>query len=550
MFIRTKKKTEDRISVQIVANIREGDKVKQKIIRHVGVAHNAKELEQLKDLATFIKISIEEEKQLNLIPSDELAKQAISMRKAREKEGEELNVNLRALREEARSTIGIHEVFGSLYQQLGFDQLLSSRKKVARDYLQNIVMARISNPSSKRASVKTLKEDFGIRLNLDMVYRMMDDLDSKTIDKLKDLSYVGGQNLLGGKFDVMFYDATTLYFESTCEDDLKSKGYSKDMKFNQVQVLLAIMVTTSGIPIGYELFPGNKFEGYTLQEAIGRINAKYDINRICIVADRGLLSADNLEYMEASGHRYIVGARLKNMSKEIKAELLDLASYTASGDIKYKDIELASTKRRIISHYCPKRARKDQHERDKSIEKLMKKVSKNVDPTKLISNYGYKKYINVRGKSEVSIDEEKIATDAKWDGICGIITNDTSITVEDALMHYKGLWQIEETFRVSKHDLQIRPIYHWTERRIEAHIAICYMALVLTRHLEYRVALQYKKLSIAVIIEHLSRVQLSYLCHAATKDRYVIPSKISDDAQKIYKIVTGSYPSTTPFKIT
>ena len=305
MFIRTKKKTEDRISVQIVANIRDADKVKQKIIRHVGVARNNKELEQLKDLATFIKISLEEEKQLNLIPSDELAKSAIDMRKTKEKEEQELNVNLKSLREEARSTIGIHEVFGSLYQQLGFDQVLSSRKKVAKNYLQNIVMARLSNPLSKRASVKTLKEDFGIRLNLDMVYRMMDDLDSQVINKLKDLSYIGGQNLLNGKFDVMFYDATTLYFESVEEDKLRSKGYSKDMKFNQVQVLLAIMVTSNGIPIGYELFPGNKFEGHTLQEAIKRIDSKYDLNRICIVADRGLLSADNLEYLEASGHRYI-----------------------------------------------------------------------------------------------------------------------------------------------------------------------------------------------------------------------------------------------------
>lgn len=155
MFIRTKKKTEDRISVQIVANIRDADKVKQKIIRHVGVARNNKELEQLKDLATFIKISLEEEKQLNLIPSDELAKSAIDMRKTKEKEEQELNVNLKSLREEARSTIGIHEVFGSLYQQLGFDQVLSSRKKVAKNYLQNIVMARLSNPLSKRASVKT-----------------------------------------------------------------------------------------------------------------------------------------------------------------------------------------------------------------------------------------------------------------------------------------------------------------------------------------------------------------------------------------------------------
>jgi transposase len=550
MFIRTKKKADNRISVQIVANIRDGNKIKQKIIRHVGVAHNAKEVEQLKDLATFIKISLEEAKQPNLIPSDQLAEAAIKQRKKLEESDEELNVNLKALHEEARTTIGIHEVMGKLYEQLGFDKLFSSREGASRNYLQNIVMARISNPSSKRASIKTLNEDFGIRLNLDMVYRMMDQLDSGIINKIKDISYVGGQNLLNSKFNVLFYDATTLYFESVEEDELKSKGYSKDMKFNQVQVLLAIMVTSSGIPIGYELFPGNKFEGHTLQEAVERVGTRYDINKIYIVADRGLLSTDNLEYLEASGHKYIVGARLKNMNSLAKEELLDLAGYEDIGDIKYKDLALSGTGRRIIAHYCPKRARKDQHERNKSVEKLMKKVSNNPDPTKLISNYGYKKYLNVRGKSEVSVDETKIAKDARWDGICGIITNDKTITAQEALAHYKGLWQVEETFRVSKHDLQIRPIYHWSPKRIEAHIAICYIALTLVRHLEYRVALQYKKLSPAVIIDNLSRVQLSFLRHKTTNEQYCIPSKVSDEASKIYKIITGFLPPKTPFKVT
>jgi transposase len=552
MFIRTKKKADNRISIQIVANIRDGNKIKQKIIRHVGVAHNAKEVEQLKDLATFIKISLEEEKQPNLIPSEQLAEAAIKQRKKHEESEseEELNVNLKALREEARTTIGIHEVMGALYEQLGFNKLFSSRNGSARNYLQNIVMARIGNPSSKRASVKNLQDDFGMRLNLDMVYRMMDKLDSGVIDKIKDLSYVGGQKLLNSKFDVLFYDATTLYFESVEEDELRSKGYSKDMKFNQVQVLLAIMVTSSGIPIGYELFPGNKFEGHTLKEAISRIDAKYAINKIYIVADRGLLSEDNLQYLETSGHKYIVGARLKNMNKITKEELLDLATYEDIGDIKYKDLKLADTNRRIIAHYCPKRARKDQHERNKSVEKLVKKLSNSSDPTKLISNYGYKKYLNIHGKSEVSVDETKIAQDARWDGICGIITNDASIKAQEVLSHYKGLWQIEETFRVSKHDLQIRPIYHWSPRRIEAHIAICYIALVLVRHLEYRVALQYKKLSPAAIIDNLSRVQLSFLRHKTTKQQYCIPSKVSDEANKIYKIITGFTPPGTPFRVT
>jgi transposase len=117
------------------------------------------------------------------------------------------------------------------------------------------VLARIANPASKMASVDMLEEDFGISLPLDRVYRMMDKLDTKAIEKLKDITYKNTASLFGGKIKVIFFDATTIYFESFTQDSLKKNGYSKDKKFGQPQVLFSLLVTTDGLPIGYKIFP-------------------------------------------------------------------------------------------------------------------------------------------------------------------------------------------------------------------------------------------------------------------------------------------------------
>ena len=146
---------------------------------------------------------------------------------------------------------GIHEVYGEIYQQLGMDKLLPRyRYKASHDALFHCVMARIANPDSKRGSVKTLAEDFGVDLNLEKVYRMMDQLDDQRVGRLKHCVAQQSQSLLKEPLDVLFFDCTTLYFESFTEDDLKQNGYSKDCKFNQPQVLLALMVSKEGLAGG------------------------------------------------------------------------------------------------------------------------------------------------------------------------------------------------------------------------------------------------------------------------------------------------------------
>ena len=229
MFVRVKKKSENKYAVQIVESVRDGNyKVKQKIIRHVGMAFNDDEVLALKELAQSIKTQIEESHQPSLFGAEESLKM-IKSNYNNDKNNEELNnskelkVDLKKLVEESRIINGIHDIYGEVYSQIGFNNILKSSAK--NKIIKDLVMARIANPCSKRKSVLNLEEEFGINLNLDSVYKVMDDIDEVIISKIQRASYNATKSLLGGKVDVLFYDCTTLYFESFIEDDFKCNGY-------------------------------------------------------------------------------------------------------------------------------------------------------------------------------------------------------------------------------------------------------------------------------------------------------------------------------------
>lgn len=553
MFVRTKKTPNSpRKSVQIVESIRDGTRVKQKIVRHVGIAMDEDELQQLIKLAEHIKNEIEHEHTPTLFGPEKMADLATQKREEKQNDDDPIQVNLKELREEQRAVVGIHDIFGEIYKELGFDQVLkpSRHGQSAADILRHIVMARIANPSSKRASVNNLETDFGVNLNLQNVYRMMDKLDEDACQRAQGCAYQTVANLFGGKIDIVFFDATTLYFESFTEDELKQNGMSKDHKFGQAQVLLALMVTEHGLPIGYEAFPGSTYEGHTLIPMLESIKQRYDLGKIVFVADSGLLNTKNLQAMDDAGFQYIVGARLRNMKSDIQKQILDMENYTDLNEeedtLKMASFDLEFNKRLIVSHSA-KRARKDDHERKKAIEKLRKKLKKSKNPKELISNKGNSKFLKIEGNSEVQLDEEKCAQAFVWDGFHGLITNDPNLSSKEALRHYRGLWQVEESFRITKHDLKVRPIFHWTPKRIQAHLVISFMAFTCVRHLEYRVKLQHQKLSPEVIRASLARVQVSIL-RGPDQQRYAIPSEASNEARKIYQIMGIRY-SSTPYRL-
>ena len=567
MFVRVKSTPNSpRKSVQIVHSQRIGSKVKQKIIKHVGIAFDDKELEELKLLANSIKEELEANNQLPLYSPQEiedLAKRAQenknknsnnSTSEAKTINRADYEVNLLDVLEEDRVIKGIHEIYGKLYKEMNFKSIISNANKnvAISKALKEIVLARIANPDSKRGSVDTLASKFGVNINLKSVYRMMDMIDDNGIKKLNKLVLNKTKSLFNNKIDVIYFDATTLYFESFNEDidneddkneAIRKNGYSKDGKFNQPQVVLALLVTKQGLPIGYKAFSGDTFDGHTIIPSLKEIETEFEVDNIVYVADAGMFNKTNLEAFDKNPNMtYIVGAKIKTMNRAMKEQILKTDDFKdINDDTKVKTIDYDGKK--LLVSYSKKRAKKDKFEREKAIAKLKKRLESSKSVKSQLSNNGYKKYLQLDSKDNSSCDlsivlnEDKIQEDALWDGLKGILTNNTKLSNEELIHQYSNLWQVEESFRITKHDLKIRPIYHWKPSRVKAHLAISFMAYTLVRHLEYKVRLQYKKLSPQKIRQILLSIQTSIIYDTKTDRKFTLPSKVSDDAKKIYKLM-------------
>ena len=320
-------------------------------------------------------------------------------------------------------------------------------------------------------------------------------------------------------------------------DDVRAFGYSKDHRFNTTQVVLALATNSDGLPIGYELFEGNKAEVKTLLECLTSWKTLFKIKSVCFVADRAMMSDDNLKTLEQEGHHYVIAAKLRALPEKLTTEIALENNYQMQminddfgwvGEFSYKE-------RRLIVSYKTARANRDAYQRDQIVKKLKKRIGESGDTKKLITNQGVKKFTSTEN-AKTTLDQTKIDADAAWDGLHGVITN---ISKEDQhasiiLGRYARLWKIEESFRINKHTLSMRPIYHFKPERIKTHIALCFMAFSVLRHMEYQIKLT-QKISLNAMLDELMHVQASYYRHAPTGKLYRMPGKFSQNASKIYK---------------
>jgi transposase len=532
MFIRVKTTPNSpRKSVQICETQRKADKVSQTIVRYVGIADNEQELLELKRLAGAIILRLEEERSRNLplfSPED-----LVKVRQ--EASDKPIDVNLKNLREESRVIEGIGDVFGSLFNELGFNKIFHAnamgRNRTAT--LSTLVQARLANPSSKLRTAALLETDFGVKLSVAKIYRLMDALHSR-IDKIQNIACNAALSIFK-TVDVMLYDVTTLYFESQKADGLRRFGFSKDCKINEVQVVLALATTREGIPLAYKLFHGATFEGSTLVETLEEFSKRFKIERIICVADRGMFSEANLAWIANKGWEFVVAVKLKNLTKAWKETIISHAKSQAKKEPWIKDWDYGD-KRKLVLTFSVDRQTKDAADRERLVQSLSKKVAADntVTPEKLIKNRGVRKFFSTETKGKLVLDQQKIEDDKKWDGLYGVITN-SKLSPQEAVAMYKNLWQIEAAFRLNKHDLKIRPVFHWTKERIETHIAICFLGFVLAKHAEHRVALQHKRYSFDFIRNELLAVQVSIVRDLSTRKLYRLPSSFSPAARAIYR---------------
>lgn len=464
------------------------------VVKHIGSAHTSEEIMALKSIAhEWMK---KESKQHSLFPAPATAApRFISLKKSQ--------------------FLGtrypfIYQFMSQIFSRFDFEKLNCN-------LLTDLVIIRIIEPASLLHSMELLDELFGIKYWREDFYRYLPHfVDWK--ENVEKCALSLAEKELKFNFTFIFYDVTTLYFESFKEDELRKNGFSKDGKSAQPQILIGLLVSSEGFPVAYEIYDGNEFEGHTLIPSISNFQQKYKIETLTVVADAAMISVDNIKALKTSKLHYIVGARIKNLSKKLTAKI--------SNQLPQKDqasIRIKTDYGNLVCDFSQKRYSKDKHEMEKQIikaETLLK------DPTKAKRT----KFVKSKTKTNFELNKTLIEKTKKLLGIKGYYTNLDEVDNQTIIARYHDLWHVEQAFRIAKSDLETRPIYHFKEDPIKVHIMICFMALAVCKYLEIKTGK-----SIKSIIKLFKSVVDARILNTATGEEITMHSVIPEEVKDILK---------------
>lgn len=432
-----------------------------------------------------------------------------------------------------------YTVLSQIYHELEIDKFLKNKQRSSKidfssnDIMKLLVFSRLLYPASKKKTFENRTRYFEKQnYSLDDVYRCLSffykhssALQVKLNERIK--------KLYGRKSDLVYYDVTNYYFETDTIDDLRKKGVSKEHRPNPI-VQMGLFMDNLGIPITFELFPGNTNDCLTLRPGLSRIQKEYDLGKIIVVADKGMTTGDNIHYTLSGKHGYVFSKSIRGADKEFKQFVMDEDGYTWYGS-EYKrksrlyprTIQVTSRNGKKIKKvvdekqvvfYSEKYAKKAKVERAKTITKAMDIIQ---NPSKYTrsSTYGAAGYVkNIMFDKEtgevlspqklLELDLERLQAEEALDGYYAIVTSEYKETDDRIIDIYRGLWRIEESFRVTKSDLEARPVFVSREEHIHAHFLTCFIALTIARIIEHKLNHKY---SIGRILESLSKSECSHM---------------------------------------
>jgi len=450
--IREVKTASNNIAIQVIYYLN----YKRIVIKHIGSAKDDKELSSLRQIAIeFIK---DKNGQLSIFSEE--------------------NPNAMIFIEHSHCVGFYYNFFYSVIEKImdfiGFSN-------IATKLFQDLVIIRILEPASKLRSIELMDTYFGIVHRRQSYYR-----DAKKYLSLKEKveQTVVDFAMANHSFDysLIFNDVTTLYFETFDSDEFRETGFSKDNKTQQPQILVALMVNREGLPIGFDVFSGSTLEGHTIIPAIKSFITKYKVENFTVVADAAMISSKIIEQLKQDKIHYIIGARLGNLRDTIFAEI-DAKIIRKDGKI----IRVQTDKGTLICSYSDKRYRKDKYEMERQLLKaqsIVEKPSKN-KKAKFVATQNEK----------IVLNEKLIQKTEKLLGLKGYYTDidENTLSNTQIIERYHELYKIEQSFRIAKSDLQTRPIFHFKEDPIRLHILICFMALVISKHIELRTNVSIKR---------------------------------------------------------
>lgn len=402
-----------------------------------------------------------------------------------------------------------YDTIQQLITQIGFEELTS-------DLFKDLVTVRILEPASKLRSIELLETYFGIQHRRQNYYKEAKkwlSLKNQVLEKVNDFA----QKEYGFDYSLLFYDVTTLYFETFDGDDLRKTGFSKDSKSQQPQILVGLMVSKDGFPLAFDIFPGNTFEGHTILPVVKAFIQKNNVKRFTVVADAAMISAENIKELNAAGIHYIVGARLGNLPQTIFDEI-DAKIKREEG----KTIRLHTDKGHLICSFSNARYRKDKYEMEKQILKaqtIIKSPSKNTKA----------KFVKAHNE-ELKLNEELIQKTTKLLGIKGYYTdlNEQDLPTNHVIERYHELYKVEQAFRVAKSDLETRPIFHFKEDPIKLHLLICFLALVISKHIEIKTGMSIRRFN-----TEAKKVTDAKMLNKLTRKEVIVKGKLTETAEQL-----------------
>ncbi|SNX54245.1 IS1634 family transposase [Thermoanaerobacterium sp. RBIITD] len=433
-----------------------------------------------------------------------------------------------------------YAAFSKIYHELEIDKFLKNRQRHSKEeydanaIMKLLVFSRLLYPASKKKTYEN-KDIFFEKFDfsLDDVYRCLTFF-NKHSEALQLWIHEHIKSLYDRNTDLVYYDVTNYYFEIDEQDELRKKGVSKEHRPDPI-VQMGLFMDTNGIPITYKLFPGNVPDKTTLIPALSRIQREYSLGRIIIVADRGLTTGDNIWYILSAKNGYVLSYSIRSADKDFQDYVLDESGYINKGNgfkiksrLYPREIQVTATNgkkikkvvdERQVIFYSPEYAAKAKIDRTASIAKAMDMIKNPGKYNKSIS-YGAAKYvknlvfdadtgeISESVRQHLAFDEEKLREEEKFDGYYAIVTSEYKETPEKIIDMYRGLWKIEESFKVTKSDFESRPVYLSLKEHIDAHFLICFIALVIVRILEYRLKGKY---SVTEILESLGKACCSHI---------------------------------------
>jgi len=315
----------------------------------------------------------------------------------------------------------------------------------------------------------------GFYRSMDVLWKHRDDVESVLFDR------GGRRDLFNQNLDVVFFDLTTLYFESVNDEDgvLRRFGYSKEHRNDCTQVILGLLVDRDGVPVGYQLFSGNTSEPKSLPTILENLKKRYPIEKVILVADRGLVTQKNVGELKKAGMDFVLGMKLWTMSQSEQESVLDKSTYQAldkKGDVLIR--ETTHEGDRLVLTWSRTRAERDVHLREKVLERLENQLTAGATAKRFVTHKGYRQYLKGLDGGVPSLNESAVLESQKRDGFFGVLTSVPAerMSGSDVFARYHDLWHVEDAFGEIKGPLETRPMFHWVDQRIQSHTLLCLLS--------------------------------------------------------------------------